>query len=48
MLTTQLPMIVHRALKFASLNQQDMKEFIECYEDQQWLRHQLSSKGTSL
>ena len=48
MLTTQLPMIVHRALKFTSLSQQNMKEFIECYEDQQWLRNQLSSKGTLL
>ncbi|KAG2219677.1 hypothetical protein INT45_001849, partial [Circinella minor] len=43
-LTKQLPMIVHHSLKFASLNQQDMKEFIQCYEDQQWLRNQLSSK----
>ncbi|KAI9493644.1 hypothetical protein BDB00DRAFT_956648 [Zychaea mexicana] len=41
-LTGQLPDIVKYALKFTLLDQQDLKSFIESYEDQQWLRKQLA------
>ena len=45
MFSEMVPRLIHRAIEYSSQSPRLIQSHLECYEDQQWLRKQLSSHG---